>query len=156
MNVHHKKLLYDCVVVMTVAASLIVSGCGRKDVSTEVTPRAQWFDDMRERIQGGFDDPAQVAALTNAVNQMESAMVEIDRDAVEYYATIKTLDREYGTTREQFQEVIDGFNERQYAVFEQLLVHMAEMKRIAGREGWMTLVDIDKTLYELWQMEMQP
>jgi hypothetical protein len=154
VEINHRWPVLVCLVALLAAAVLLVSGCGRKKVSTDVAPSAEWFDDLRERIGNGFEDSGQVAALAGVVDQMEATMIELDRRVVEYYAKLGSLDREYGTTREQFQEVIDGFNAEQRAVFEKMLVYVAELRRIAGREGWKKLADIDKSLYESWQREL--
>ena len=113
-----------------------------------------WFDDMRERIQSEFNDPQQVAALVGVVDQMETTMNDLDKEVVDYYAKLEALDRNHGTTREQFQKVIDEFNSRQNVVYDEMLGYAGELKRIAGREGWKKLSDIDQMLYETWQREL--
>ena len=154
MIIYKRWPVIVCLLAPLAVSVLLTSGCGRKKVATEVAPHKEWFDDLRKRVSDDFDDPGQVAALAEVVNQMEATMAELDRSVVEYYAKLGALDCEYGTTREQFQEVIDGFNAQLRAVFEEMLVYVAELKRIAGREGWKKLADIDETLYESWQRNL--
>jgi hypothetical protein len=137
-----------CLVVLLTAALPLFVGCAKRKGSSEQAPSAKWFDETRERIRHEFVDPEQVVALTGVVDRMEIAMNDLDKDVVAYYSTLAALDRDYASTREQFQEVIDEFNATQRQVFDEMLGYAAEMKKIAGREGWKKLYDVDKMLYE--------
>jgi hypothetical protein len=154
MKRHHRWPVFVCLVAVLAAAVAPVSGCRGRKASPEQAPGAGWFDDMRERIRDNFDNPGQVVALTGVVDQMEATMVELDRATLDYYAKIAALDRDYGATRGQFQALVDEFNASQRTTFEKMLVHAAELRRIAGPEGWKKISDIDKTIYESWQREL--
>jgi len=142
------------VAVLTAAALSLSSGCAGRKVSTDQAPSAKWFDDMRERVAKEFTDPQQTVALTGVVDKMEVTMNGLDKEVVAYYEKLHALDRDHSTTREQFQEAVDAFNARQRAVSEEMLVDLAEMKRIAGREGWKKISDMDEMLYESWQRDL--
>jgi hypothetical protein len=142
------------VVALLTTAIALLSGCAGRNTSADQAPSAKWFDETRERIRNEFTDPEQVAALTKVVDQMEVTMNDLDKDVVDYYAKVAALDRDYGTTREQFQEAVDGFNARLGVVYEEMLIFLGELKRIAGRDGWKTLSDIDQMLYETWQRDL--
>jgi len=155
MRGYHRWPVLLCIVGLLAAALTPLSGCRGRKASPEPAPTAVWFDDLRERIRGEFNQPDQVVALLGVVDRMEATMTGLDRGVADYHAKIAALDRDYGATREQFQGVVDEFNAQQRAVFEQMLVYVAELKRIAGREGWQKLSDMDKTLYESWQKELK-
>lgn len=154
MRANRGRRALFCFAVLAAAALPIMSGCAGRKVSTEQAPSAKWFDDMRGRIAKEFADPQQAVALTGVVDKMEVTMNGLDKEVVAYYETLHALDKDYNTTREQFQEAVDAFNARQRAVFEEMLVDLAEMKRIAGREGWKKICDTDEMLYESWQREL--
>ncbi len=152
-NIHCRPAIL-CLVVLLTAALALLSACAGRKAPSDQAPSAKWFDDMRERIRSEFADPQQVVALTGVVDQMEITMNDLDKEVVDYYEKLHALDKDYGTTREQFQEVIDGFNARQKVVYEEMLGYAGELKRIAGREGWKKLSDMDEMLYESWQREL--
>ena len=154
MRTTYFRTAIPCLVVLLTAAIALVSGCAGRKTSADQAPSAKWFDETRERIRNEFTNPEQVAALTKVVDRMEVSMNGLDKEVVDYYAKLAALDRNHGTTREQFQEVIDGFNARQRVVYDEMLAYAGEMKRIAGREGWKTLSDIDQMLYETWQRDL--
>jgi hypothetical protein len=143
-----------CALALLAGLLAVSAACGKKKVSADSAPAAEWFDDLRERVRKGFDDSEQVTELTGVVDRMEATMNELDHVVVEYYAKIGELDRNHDTTREQFQDMIDEFNGRQDAAFETMLEYMTELKQIAGRDGWAKICDMDKTLYESWQREL--
>jgi hypothetical protein len=51
--------------------------------------------------------------------------------------------------------VIDDFNVKRLETADRMIGHVFEMKRIAGRESWKVVSDIDKTLYESWQRDFE-
>lgn len=150
----HSRPAILCLAVLAAAALSLASGCAGRKVSTEQAPSAKWFDDMRGRIAKEFADPQQAVALTGVVDKMEVTMNGLDKEVVAYYEKLHALDKDYNATREQFQEAVDAFNARQRAVYEEMLVDIAEMKRIAGREGWKKISNMDETLYESWQRDL--
>ena len=150
---HCRSMATGLAILLTTALSLGV-GCAGRKAPKEQAPSAKWFDEMRAHIRTDFSDPGQIAALTKVVDQVEVTMNSLDKEVIDYYAKLSALDRDYGATREQFQEVIDEFNARQRAVYDELLASAGEMKRIAGREGWKKLTDIDQMLYETWQRDL--
>ena len=143
-----------CLAVLAAAAFSLASGCAGRKVSTDQAPSAKWFDDMRKRIGSEFTDPQQVVALLGVVDKMEVTMNDLDKEVVGYYEHLRALDKDYNTTREQFQEAVDAFNARQRAVYDEMLVNLGDLKRIAGREGWKKISDMDEMLYESWQREL--
>ena len=145
------NVLVICLVLAFAALSLSSTGCkGKKNKST-YGPGAGWVTDMRDRIQDEIDDPEKVTALLAVLDKVERVVIEMDGEVKNYYAALTTLDRDYNSTREDFQAQMDKFNTMREGYFEKLLTYMFEMKRIAGKEDWKKLSDIEKTLYESWQ-----
>lgn len=142
--------------MLLVVLSISLTGCWTKNKEAAYGAGNEWINDMREQIQSDIEDPDKVAALLVVVDKIEVTLVELDRDVKEYYATLAKLDRNYNTTREEYQGALDQFNATRHGYFENLLSNMFEMKRITGREDWQKLADIDKTLYESWQRTYQP
>ncbi len=142
---------YGCLTALVAMMLFSLGGCGGKKTESSYGPAAEWVDDMREQIQKDIDDPEKVAALLVVVDNIEITLVDLDENVKTYYKTLTELDKNYNTTREEFQAAIDTFNAMRKEIFEKLLEQMAEMKRIAGEEDWKKIADIDTTLYESWQ-----
>jgi len=53
------------------------------------------------------------------------------------------------------EDAMDQFDTKRHQHVEKLLGHMFEMKKIAGKEDWQKVSDIDKTLYESWQRSFE-
>ncbi len=146
-----RTVLFACLALGLAALSLSSTGCkGKKNTST-YGPGAGWVTDMRDRIQDEIDDPGKVTTLLAVFDKVERAVIEMDGEVKNHYAALTTLDKDYNSTREDFQAQMDKFNTIREAYFEKLLTYMFEMKRIAGKEDWKKLSDIEKTLYESWQ-----
>jgi hypothetical protein len=137
--------------VCCVVSLVLLVGCGRNKKESAYGPGNEWVNDMRDQIQKNIDDPEKVTKLLAVVDEIEIVLMEMDQAVLVYYATLDSLDADYNSTREDFQSVIDAFNVQRLERSNELVGHMFEMKRIAGREDWKTVSDIDKTLYESWQ-----
>ena len=145
-------VLCICLTVLIAALSISSTGCIRKKATAPgYGPGYEWVDDMRDRIQKNINDPDKVTGLVAVVDKIELTLIDLDGEVKAYFATLAKLDRDYNTTREEFQSAMDEFNTARDKNFERMLGFMFEMKKIAGKEDWKKLSDIDKTLYENWQ-----
>ena len=140
-----------CLSALIAVLSLSLAGCRGKKTESAYGPGYEWVDEMRGRIPKSVDDPDKVTGLLAVVDKIELTLIDMDGDVKDYYADLTRLDRDYNTARGEFQDAIDQFDTKRHQYFEKLLGHMFEMKRIAGREDWKKMADIDKTLYESWQ-----
>jgi hypothetical protein len=147
----HKTVLCICAVVASAVLLLSLAGCGGKNTKSVYGPGHDWVNDMRERVQEQIDDPDKVADLLLVVDQVEETVIELDQNVMDYYTALTKLDKNYNSTRDEFQAVMDQFNKEREEAFEEVLGHVFKMKKIAGREDWKKLSDIDKTLYQDWQ-----
>jgi len=127
------------------------SGCLRNKKTDPGYGGSEWIDDWRDRIRKGVDDPDKVTELLLVVDKMEATLIDLDRDLVDYYETLSKLDRDYSTTRDEFEKAMKQFSVTRETHFEALLEHSYEMRKIAGREYWEVISDIDATLYEQWR-----
>ena len=140
-----------CLTALIAVLLLSLAGCGGKNTESAYGPGNEWVDDMRARIQDKIDDPQKVTDLLVVVDEIEKSMIDLDQDVKDYYTALTKLDKNYNSTREEFQAAIDDFNAKRRQHRDKMIGVMFEMKRIAGREDWKKLSDIDKTLYEGWQ-----
>ncbi len=148
-----RRRIASCICLTALLAVLLLSlaGCGGKNTESAYGPGNKWVDDMRARIQDKIDDPQKITDLLVVVDGIEKSMIDSDQDVKDYYTALTKLDKNYNTTREEFQVAMDQFNATRHKHVENLLGYLFEMKGIAGKEDWKTLSDIDKTLYESWQ-----
>jgi len=144
-----------CLIVLVSVSLFSLAGCRGKKTESAYGPAADWVDDMRERLPKDIDDPEKVAKLLVVVDNMETTLVDLDANVKAYYTTLTELDKNYHTTREEFQAAVDKFNTVRHESFEKLIEYMYKMKQIAGEEDWKIISDIDKTLYESWQRDYQ-
>jgi len=145
-----------CMSVAFGALSVSSTGCIReKATSPGYGPGYEWVDDMRDRIKKNIDDPDKVTGLLAVIDKIELTLVDMDGDVKDYYTDLTKLDRDYKTTRGDFQDAIDQFDTKRHQNFEKMLGHMFDMKKIAGKEDWKKVSDIDKTLYENWQRSFE-
>jgi hypothetical protein len=145
-----------CMSVAFGALSVSSTGCIRKKATAPgYGPGYEWVDDMRDRIQKNIDDPDKVTGLLAVIDKIELTLIDMDGDVKDYYADLTKLDRDYKTTRTEFQDAIDQFDTKRHQYFEKMLGHMFDMKKIAGKEDWKKVSDIDKTLYENWQRSFE-
>jgi len=141
-----------CLTLSIVVLTSSMSGCLRnKKTAPGYGPSAAWIEDWREKIKESVDDPDKVTQLLQVINEMESLLIELDKEMREHYQTIALLDHDYATSRDVFEREIDEFAETREAYFHRLLDRMFEMKEIAGREDWPALADIDESLWEVWR-----
>lgn len=141
-----------CMTLAVIVLASSLSSCGRfKKTAPAYGPGSEWVDDMRDRIRKSVDDPDKVTELVVVVNKIEMTLIDLDKEVRDYYDTLGELDRNYQTTREEFEDAMDQFNAKRDSYFEKMLSYIFEMKKIAGREDWGKISDIDKTLYEDWQ-----
>jgi hypothetical protein len=141
-----------CMSVAFGALSVSSTGCIRKKATAPgYGPGYEWVDDMRDRIQKNIDDPDKVTGLLAVIDEVELTLIDMDGDVKDYYTDLTKLDRDYKTTRTEFQDAIDQFDTKRHQYFEKMLGHMFDMKKIAGKEDWKKVSDIDKTLFENWQ-----
>lgn len=147
---HRRTILFFCLAVL-IAIMFSVAGCGGKNKELAYGPGSGWIDDMREQIADNIDDPQKVTELLVVIDKIDLSLVELDGEVKNYYVTLSKLDRNYNSTREDFQGAMDQFNAARLSNSEQLLGYMFEMKKIAGEDDWKKLADIDKTLYANWQ-----
>jgi len=143
--------IFLAALLVLLSSSLV--GCGGKKTESAYGPGHEWVGDMRDRIEDEIDDPQKVTDLLAVVDKIEATVIDLDDEVKEYYVTLTALDKNYNTTREEFQEAIDEFNAKRHQYSKKLLEYLFEMRQIAGKEDWKTLSDIDKTLYESWQRE---
>ena len=148
--------VFVCLTVAFGALSVSSTGCIRKKATAPgYGPGYEWVDDMRDRIPKSVDDPDKVTGLLAVVDRTELTLIDMDGDVKDYYAALTKLDRDYKTTRGEFQDAFDQFDTKRHQHVEKLLGHMFEMKKIAGKEDWQKVSDIDKTLYEDWQRSFE-
>jgi hypothetical protein len=144
------KVIGMLLVLAIFLSSMSLVGCRGKTEST-YGPGAAWIDDMRGRIEDKIEDPRKTTELLVVVDNIELIIVELNDYLLNYYNKLESLDSDYNATREDFQVLFDDFSSKRDEMMTKLLKKMFEMKRIAGREDWVHLADIDKTLYETWQ-----
>ena len=144
-------VLFICLTALIAVLSVSLTGCRGKKTESTYGPGNEWIDDMRDRVKDEIDDPEKVAGLMAVIDKMELTLIDMDGMVKDYYTTVAKLDRDYNTTREEFQSAIDQFNTTRRGYLEKMLGCLFEMKEIAGREDWKKMSDIDKTLYEKWQ-----
>ena len=145
-----------CLAMLFLFVSLLSTGCGKgKKTESTYGPGNVWVDDMRKRIHDKVDDPQKVADLLAVVDEVEKMLIDLNRDLEDYYAELHKLSENYKSTRAEFQAAVDDFNAKRYQYGLSTLGFIFEMKRIAGREDWKKVADIDKTLYESWQPDYQ-
>jgi hypothetical protein len=145
------NVLVVCLVLAIAALSISSAGCKSKKSKSTYGPGGEWVGDLRDRIQKDIDDPEKVTALLAVVDKIEIVLFDLDGEVKAYYAALTALDKDYTSTREQFQAEIDQFNTMREEQFDKLLSYMFEMKQIAGKEDWAKVSDIEKTLYESWE-----
>jgi len=129
----------------------VLAGCGRDKEESAYGPGNEWVDDMRGLIEKKIDDPQKVTDLLVVVDNIEEALIEMDHAVKAHYSRLDGLDRNYHSTRDEFKAAFDDFNAKRLQIVDRMIGYMSDMKRIAGREDWKTVSDIDKTLYESWQ-----
>lgn len=150
----------SCVSVVLSGAALVLlvagvtmTGCGKKEMAP-YGPGGTWVEDTRSRITENISDPDKATRLLAQVDRIEEVLTDLDHELREYYATLETLDEDYHSTREDWQNAVDGFNAYRSGALQNLIDIVLEMKKIAGREDWEAVSDMDKTLYESWQRSL--
>ena len=140
-------------VLALVVAGLTMTGCGKKEMAP-YGPGGAWVEDMRSRITEKITDPDKATQLIEQVDRIEIVLTDLDNELRGYYQKMEALDEDYNSTREEWQKEFDSFNEYRARAVDKLIDITIEMRRIAGREDWEVISDMDETLYESWQRSL--
>ena len=133
--------------------TLVLVGCGKKEMAP-YGPGGAWVEDMRSRITEKISDPDKATQLLEQVDRIENVLTDLDNELRGYYQKMEALDEDYNSTREEWQKEFDSFNEYRAGAVDKLIDITIEMRRIAGREDWEVISDMDETLYESWQRSL--
>ncbi len=140
-------------VLALVIVAAVLTGCGKKEMAP-YGPGGAWVEDMRSRITENIADPDKATQLIEQVDRIEIVLTDLDHELRGYYKKMEALDEDYNSTREEWQKEFDSFNECRSRAVDKLIDITIEMKRIAGREDWKVVSDMDETLYESWQRSL--
>jgi len=136
-----------------VIVAAVFTGCGKKEMAP-YGPGGAWVEDMRSRITEKITDPDKATQLIEQVDRIEMVLTDLDNELRGYYKKMEALDEDYNSTREEWQKEFDSFNEYRAGAVDKLIDITIEMRRIAGREDWEVISDMDETLYESWQRSL--
>jgi predicted nucleic acid-binding Zn-ribbon protein len=140
-------------VLVLVIVAAVFTGCGKKEMAP-YGPGGAWVEDMRSRITEKITDPDKATQLIEQVDRIEMVLTDLDNELRGYYKKMEALDEDYNSTREEWQKEFDSFNEYRAGAVDKLIDITIEMRRIAGREDWEVISDMDETLYESWQRSL--
>ena len=140
-------------VLVLLVAVVTMTGCGKKEMAP-YGPGGAWVEDMRSRITEKITDPDKATQLIEQVDRIENVLTDLDNELRGYYKKMEALDEDYNSTREEWQKEFDSFNEYRAGAVDKLIDITIEMKRIAGREDWEVISDMEETLYESWQRSL--
>ena len=148
----NRSIISGAVLVLVIVAA-VFTGCGKKEMAP-YGPGGAWVEDMRSRITENIADPDKAIQLIEQVDRIEIVLTDLDNELRGYYQKMEALDEDYNSTREEWQKEFDSFNEYRAGAVDKLIDITIEMRRIAGREDWEVISDMEETLYESWQRSL--
>lgn len=93
--------------IVIALAALLLSACAKDDISP-VDAEKQAFEDLRTEMQTAIVDPGRADEAIQIVNQLESDLVSLRASVRERRDTVRRLNTDYDTTREEFEAFLAG------------------------------------------------
>jgi hypothetical protein len=140
-----------CLVMMGVGSG----GCGRSSPPVSSEPGAAWIDELRVHIVEEVDDASTVKQLMVELDSMEVVVREFDAATLEYYKNLLQLDREYASSRADFETLLQAFNATRALHRDQIMEIRFRLHEISTPAQWKILTDIDQGLFVVWQRELE-
>ena len=137
MSVKSSKLV---VVIAVGALALAAIGCRSSGPGTAGDQLAM----LRQEIREVVPDADREQTMLASVGSMEAAMLELVTVVTRHRAELRTLVRDYGTTRLQLETALARFLEERREIAGELADAHFELKSTASADEWKQLVDAEK------------
>lgn len=147
----------DIHTILVIVASLAVAAtsCGRGAEVGEVKPGGNWIDNMRSEIRTHFTDGDTAERLLVEVDRLEEIVLAFDAATITYYERLRELDRNYNSSRHDFEEAIGDFNAVRIEHRNKVMDIRFRMRELTTPDDWEKLSDIDETLLSQWERQFE-
>ena len=124
------------------AASLVfLFSCSSQKLATIEDRGQKVVAEQRELIQNNISDPEKQAKLMQIVDQIEKEAGKFFNYYQEHNKIVARLNKDYKASRQDFDKVINNFNQ-QYEVYLRMLVRKREeMRLISSPDEWTKIMD---------------
>ena len=124
------------------AASLVfLFSCSSQKLATIEDRGQKVVAEQRELIQNNISDPEKQAKLMQIVDQIEKEAGKFFNYYQEHNKIVARLNKDYKASRQDFDKVINNFNQ-QYEVYLRMLVRKREeMRLITNPDEWTKIMD---------------
>ena len=124
------------------AASLVfLFSCSSQKLATREDRGQKVVAEQRELIQNNISDPERQAKLMQIVDQIEKEAGKFFNYYQEHNKIVARLNKDYKASRQDFDRVINNFNQ-QYEVYLRMLVRKREeMRLITNPDEWTKIMD---------------
>jgi hypothetical protein len=130
--------------------ALLVAACSSQKKGVN-EPSYDWIEELRSNTTEVIESPDKTASTLELIDQMEIALLEIDRVARKYYSSLDELSADYDTDRSAFEGLMRAFNLDIQARRTHVLDIRFQMKELSTREEWAAIADLDDSLLKVWQ-----
>lgn len=128
-------------------------GCGRNKETVSLGPGGQWIDDLRTRATEEIYDAKMAVLLMAEIDSLEVVVHDFDVATQEYYLKLVQIDREYDSSRADFEKVVSEFAATRARHRERIMDIRFRMRDMSTAEQWKAISDVDQSLFDVWQRE---
>ena len=129
------------------AASLVfLFSCSSQKLATREDRGQKVVAEQRELIQNNISDPERQAKLMQIVDQIEKEAGKFFNYYQEHNKIVARLNKDYKASRQDFDKVINNFNQ-QYEVYLRMLVRKREeMRLMTSPDEWTKIMDRETSI----------
>lgn len=123
------------------ALLVLLFSCSSQKLATTDDSGQETVTEQRELIQNNIKDPQKQAKLLQIVDDVEKQSQIFFNYYEKHIKKVTQLNKEYKTSREDFEKVIADFNQ-QYEVYLRMLIRKrTEMRKLTNKDEWTEIMD---------------
>jgi len=128
-----------------VTVVVFLFSCSSQKLATTDDSGQETVTEQRELIQNNIKDPQKQANLLQIVDDVEKGSIKYFNYYEDHNKKIARLNKDYKTSRQDFERVLNDFNE-QYEIYLRMLIRKrSEMRLLTSKDEWTKIMDREST-----------
>ena len=120
---------------------VILFSCSSQKLATTDDRGQETVTEQRELIQNNIKDPQKQAKLLQIVDDVEKQSLIFFNYYEKHIKKVSQLNKEYKTSREDFEKVIADFNQQYEVYLRMLILKRSDMRELTTKDEWTQIMD---------------
>ncbi len=129
--------------VISVAALTAAIGCGMFGSPSDPV------QDLRALLIDRVKEPQRVEQMLGLVDRFEAKIEELNKKTETFAAELRTLNRDYDSTRAQFDQLLKRQNGEREALRDRILATTMNLRSLATPHEWEDIIDLQLESFEV-------